>query len=86
MRVEIQGVGPVAKHSLGGRRTTSRAKGLLEPSTTVCTRTIDLIHRPAFAFCKEDDQLLKISSQVLEPLRNRASLKTGAVEAASNYS
>ena len=55
-------------------RATARADSLREPST----RTLGLIHRPLFALCKRADQ-------VLEPLRNRISLKTGAVEAASKH-
>jgi hypothetical protein len=72
----------VKKCLLSWLRATTRAEDLREPSK----RTLAFIHRPLFALCEKVDQVLKISSQVLEPLRNLASSKTGAVEAASNYS
>jgi hypothetical protein len=65
----------VKKCLLNWLRATTRAEGLREPSK----RTLAFIHRPLFALCEKVDQ-------VLEPLRNLASSKTGAVEAASNYS
>ena len=75
VRVGNQGVKPVRKCLLSWLRATTRAESLREPSTY----TLDLIHRPTFALCKMADQ-------ALEPLINLALLKTGAVEAASNYS
>ncbi len=81
MRVGIQGARPVGKHSLGGRRATSRAESVREASTD----TLDLIHRPVSALCEIPGQVLKILIQALEPLKNRSLSKTGAVAGATLY-
>jgi len=61
---------------------------LSSPISTSSTCTLRLIYRSVLAFfflCKMADQVLKISGQVLEPLRNGVSSKNDAVESANSY-
>lgn len=61
-------------------RPNSRAESRHEPPTC----TLGLIYKPVLALCKMSDQLLKVSGQVLQPIRNRVSSKNGAVQSASS--